>query len=47
MMVTLLDLTVERSIDLESADLSVLSVEVLDSLLLCEFVSVGNSDAVL
>jgi hypothetical protein len=41
------DLVIERRIDLESVDLSNLSVEVLDSLLLNESVSVENEDSLL
>jgi hypothetical protein len=41
------DLTKERQIDLESADLSVLSVEALDNLLSSESISVESEDALL
>jgi hypothetical protein len=41
------DLAKESPIDVESADVSVLSVEALDSLLLSESVSVGSEDALL
>jgi hypothetical protein len=41
------DLMMERWIDLEAVDVSVLSVEALDSLLLSKSVSVGSEDALL
>jgi hypothetical protein len=41
------DLTIERRIELESADLSILSFEVLDSLLLSLSISVESEDSLL
>jgi hypothetical protein len=45
--VNLSELMIERRIDLESVDVSVLSIEALDSLLLSELVTVESEDALL